>query len=281
MLVAELMKKVAIQAQTLGAQAEHIAALQQTHTQTHVAAPGDASAVDKNVLIKHLEKRVGELHRENERLKQQLAEAQKSHPAAKQPSGSFQTKLISSLKEELETLKAYLKSYQGQVQAAKATEEALRQKIADMQDIVRAAAATAATPGPIGAAAAAGAKRGTGSDANVAAAFLRLQEEVAVARAERDALQRAVGRGRDGDAPTDPPTHPHSTSAATAAATAAAATAAAAAAGAEVESLRQRLGEAEAELRRLGGPEGPLARVQVSITLPISLPPPSFTFLMP
>jgi hypothetical protein len=268
MLVAQLMKKVAIQAQTLGAQAEHIAALQQF---AHVAAPGDASAVDKNVLIKHLEKRVGELHRENERLKQQLAEAQKSHPAAKQPSGSFQTKLISSLKEELETLKAYLKSYQGQVQAAKATEEALRQKIADMQDIVRAAAATAAIPGPTGAAAA-GAKRGTGSDANVAAAFLRLQEEVAAARAERDALQRAVGRGRDGDAPTDPPTHPHSTSAATgtAAATAAAATAAAAAAGAEVESLRQRLGEAEAELRRLGGPEGPLARVQVPvITLPI------------
>ena len=263
MLVAQLMKKVAEQAQTLGAQTEQIAALQQAH----VAAPGDASSVDKNVLIKHLEKRVGELHRENERLKQQLAEAQKPHPAAKQPSGSFQTKLISSLKEELETLKAYLKSYQGQVQAAKATEETQRQKIADMQDIVRAAAAAAATPGPTGAAAAAGAKRGTGSDANVAAAFLRLQEEVAAARAERDALQRVVGRGSDGDAPTDPPTHPHSTSAATAATTAAAATAAAA--GAEVEALRQRLGEAEAELRRLGGPEGPLARVQVSITLPI------------
>ena len=87
---------------------------------------------EKTRLCRHLEKRVGELSRECTTLRGQVATAeatvrstQQQQQSKVQTSGPYQTKLISSLKQELDAVKTYLKSYQGQLHAAKHSEESL------------------------------------------------------------------------------------------------------------------------------------------------------------
>ena len=182
-LVNKLMDKVAEQAEELSLKSDYIHHCEEQIRMSVLSQEKVEELKTKTQQCKALEKRVAELSKDNTKLRQQLdtnlaldASSQKTKGHGN-TGGPFQAKLVASLKHELDAVKAYLKSYQSQLQTAKQNENALTAKIASMQEVFAIAV-----------------KGGSGGPANkkqenLSALCIKLQSEVNALKAERETLR--------------------------------------------------------------------------------------------
>ena len=233
-LVNKLMDKVASQAEELSEKADYIHHCEEQLRMSVLSQDKLEELKTKTQQCKALEKRVGELNRDCTKLRQQLDSKHVAEEASSQKTkshgntGPFQAKLIASLKHELDAVKAYLKSYQSQLQTAKQNEDALTAKIASMQEVFMAA----------------GKGGGTASKKqdNLAAMCIKLQSEVNSLKAERDISRPSTNELRQTNDDNLGREHNETLSVTTATI---------AATDHEKESLLERLRVAEEEIRRV------------------------------